>query len=292
MATPNPENGQIESPFSPEQLAQFVTVEEPTAEVEPKPPTLTAEEIQQITAQSNAELQREVDYLKAQVSANRPIPLQQTPTIPTSKPSQVQIQLNPEDGMPVLNMDQLNTLIEQKSNEKLQQYHEKIITPEIDALMPTRLNNAIDLAVMGIRRRQPDLLEKGDPKEIGQRAIDLMNSQFNPGRTELERVDYTLQELNKLYAEKAPTAATLELPISTGQARTLPAANQVGRTAPVQGPQPNSPYPWGKGATVKIKAQSLNDLGGIQEAANHAAYVEGIHRYNQVNSMGWKIVHE
>lgn len=264
-------------------LNDFFEVQTPAAANEPPASTGTVSadiaallQQQQTLAQQQNQMLQHLAYNSYQPPTPTPQPAEET------KLSEIPISFTAE-GKPYVAGDVIEDLVERRASNQVNE----TLRNFAPALESVQQQQAISIALEQLKQTAPDLLKDRDPNQVAALAIDLYNSPLIRTANPAQRTDEAIQRLRQIYNPNT-------LPTSTGDGQVfsqdLPAYNQIGRT-PANNPA-SSPYPYEKGATIKIKQKSINDLGGINPYMDYVEQVNNMEMYNRQHNMGWKFVHE
>lgn len=286
-----------QSVFSPEEIASFFQVSGPqsttTDSPDPQsapPAYLTKEEATALLTQNNYDIQRDMGQLRALLNQK---PAAQESPKPLDNP---RIAFDEKDQA-FVPAEQITPIVERLVQERLDRYHQDQIVPFGPAVLELQEQKNIESTAKGLQKIAPDLMEGADARQMGALALEFYNSPLNHGADEAAKTQYVVDRLRSLRGSNG-----LNLPVSTGNSQggvaPLPSYNNVGRTT---GNSEHAAMPEGidpemravlsspKGATIKLSARSLRDVGGLEGMYELAARQQFIYDYNEANKMGWKI---
>lgn len=200
---------------------------------------------------------------------------------------------DPNDPKGVIDAKYVDEIVSQRA----QKLFEEKIKPYESVLHQSKERQEITNAVGILEKSMPDVMAAAQDKEwLAARALELYNSQYNPGKDDNERAVWTEQQLRRI-AET--TQAQQALPTSTGS-QTMPAYNAVGRSmsspagmnnkvvefAAMLGVDPSSiPAP---GSKITLPAKSIDEVGGLEEYKQYNRRRYAMMDYNNKHNL-WTI---
>lgn len=260
--------------WSPEELAALGVIQEPKAEEKkedaapPAPQGPSMAEIQAMLNQQQAQSQQNNQLMIQQLlEANKPKPT--APKLPSDIPVRID-----QDGKPVLSVQDLLPLVDNKVTSAVDGYHNQVIAPFVPAVeaqaRDQKINNTIDF----LKQNAPDLLNGRDPKQVASTVMAFYETSANPHqhRDDL-RTQYAIEQAKTMFGNTGNP--------SLQQSRV---SNQVGRTE--SGSTNQAPY--APGEAITIYRTTANEMG-LDNFQRSIAAEADLHEYNAKNNMGWKI---
>ncbi len=254
--------------WTPEELQQFgVEAEAPPIPAATNP---NADELLKLQLQSQQEQQRQTALLQQEIlrqrTASSPSANGISVTPPEKGPDKLKVMQDPDGNLYVEAKD-----IENVAQRNIDNYHQNVIAPAAPILEKVEQSQNLQNTIAWLQSEDPKLLEGKDPTQVAGLAVGLYNSALNPGRDDIAKSAYVLQNLRNMSFESGNPAIRQAQP-----------ANQVGRT--LSGAPQAHPYPPNSKITINRTTPQEMGLDKFETSIQQEAYLR---EYNDQNKMGW-----